>query len=68
MLREVKAEIAALVMNLTFARNLSLTMIIAIAGLWGLAELQSQNVLLNEHNFITHVSNSSSTRVIVEHK
>jgi hypothetical protein len=44
-LREVKAEIIELITNLTFVRNLSLTMMIAIASLYGLAELQSQRLL-----------------------
>ena len=34
-----------LITNLTFVRNLSLTMMIAIASLYGLAELQSQRLL-----------------------
>jgi hypothetical protein len=52
-LREVKAEIIKLITNLTFVRNLSLTMMIAIASLYGLAELQSQNAQLKLANFAT---------------
>jgi hypothetical protein len=52
-LREVKAEIIELITNLTFARNLSLTMMIAIASLYGLAELQSQNAQFKLANFAT---------------
>lgn len=53
MLHEVKAEIIALITNLTFVRNLSLTMMIAIASLYGLAELQSKNAQLKLTNFAT---------------
>jgi hypothetical protein len=53
MLREVKAEIIELITNFTFARNLSLTMIVAIASLYGLAELQSQTAQLNISHFTT---------------
>ncbi|MEL6579619.1 MAG: hypothetical protein AAFQ14_07705 [Cyanobacteria bacterium J06621_12] len=66
MWREVKAEIIELGSNLIFARNLSFTIIIAIAGLYGLAELQSQDTSLTQTNSITNLSNSSSTKIIVE--
>lgn len=66
MLREVKTEIVDLITNLTFARNLSLTMILAISCLWGLAELESQNTQLTSQTSITHLSNSSSTKVIMQ--
>ncbi|MEL6929749.1 MAG: hypothetical protein AAFO95_14060 [Cyanobacteria bacterium J06600_6] len=68
MLREVKVEIIELITNLTFARNLSLSMAVTIFSLCGLAELQSQKTLLTQQNSITHVSNSSSTKVIIECK
>ena len=66
MLREVKAEIRILATNLTFARNLSLSMVVTIFSLYGLAELQSQNISLTQQNSITNVSNSSSTKVIMD--
>jgi len=66
MLHEVKAEIIELLTNLTFARNLSLSMAIAILSLCGLAELQNQNTQLTQQNSITNVSNSSSTKVIID--
>ena len=66
MVREIKAEIIELITNLTFARNLSSSIIIAIFGICGLAELQSQNMLLTQQNSITNVSNSSSTKIIVD--
>jgi hypothetical protein len=53
MLREVKAEIIELITNLTFVRNLSLTMMITIASLYGLAELKSKNAQLKLANFAT---------------
>ena len=65
MLREVTAEIMKLVTNLTFARNLSLTTVVAIASLCGLAELQSQNIQLTQQTSITNISNSSSIKIIV---
>jgi len=64
MLRELKAEIVELITNLTFARNLSLSMVIAAFSLVGLAELQSQNTLLTQQNSITNVSNSSTKLII----
>ena len=67
MLREVKAEIRELATNLTFARNLSLTMVAIVLSLSGLAELQGQNTALTQRNSITNVSNSS-TKVIIDRK
>jgi hypothetical protein len=58
MLREVKVEIVELITNLAFARNLSLTMIMAIAILFGLAKLRNECPQLN-------ISNSASTKVII---
>jgi hypothetical protein len=58
MLREVKVEIVELITNLAFARNLSLTMMIAIAILLGLAKLRSECPQLN-------ISNSDSSKVII---
>lgn len=66
MWREVKTEIIELKSNLTFARNLSLTLMIAIASFYGLAELQSRDTSLTQNNLITNLSSSSSTKVIVE--
>jgi hypothetical protein len=58
MLREVKVEIVELITNLNFARNLSLTMMMAIAILFGLAKLRSECPQLN-------ISNSDSSKVII---
>jgi hypothetical protein len=58
MLREVKVEIVELITNLAFARNLSLTMIMALAILFGLAKLCNECPQLN-------ISNSASTKVII---
>ena len=66
MWREVKEEIVELVTNFTFARNLSLSIIVASYGLCGQAELQSQS-RLTQQNSITNVSNSS-TKVIINRK
>ncbi|MEL6494086.1 MAG: hypothetical protein AAFQ41_03055 [Cyanobacteria bacterium J06623_7] len=68
MLQEVKIELVKLGANLAFARNLTLTFATASLILCGLAELQSQSNLLTERNSITDMSNSSSTKVIVERK
>jgi len=58
MLREVKVEMVELITNLAFARNLSLTMIMEIAILFGLAKLRNECPKLN-------ISNSASTKVII---
>jgi hypothetical protein len=58
MLREVKVEIVELITNLNFARNLSLTMMMAIAILFGLAKLRSECPHLN-------ISNLDSSKVII---
>ena len=68
MLNEVRAEITTLLSNLAFTRNLSLTFIIAIVSLLGLAELASRNTQLTEQASITNISRSSTTKFIVEGK
>jgi hypothetical protein len=65
MLHEVKAEIMILIKNLIFARNLSLTLMIAIASLWGLAKLKSEAAQLTEQTPIVNISNTSATKVII---
>jgi hypothetical protein len=65
MFYELKAEIMALVKNLIFARNLSLTVIIAIAILGGLAKLKSEAAQLTEQTSILNISNASSTKIII---
>lgn len=65
MFYELKAEIMALVKNLIFARNLSLTVIMAIAILCGLAKLKSEASPLTEHTPILNISHASSTKVII---
>jgi hypothetical protein len=61
MLHEVKAEIAELLTNPAFARNLSLTIIIAIASLCRLGELQRQN----SHLHVAHSLSIKVTEVII---
>ena len=68
MLNEVRAEITTLLSNLAFTRNLSLTFIIVIVSLLGLAELASRNTQLTEQASITNISRSSTTKFIVEGK
>ena len=68
MLHEIKTEIVQLGCNFTFARNLSLTMVVVVFSLCGLADLQGQSDRLTEQNSITNMSNSSATKVIVERK
>jgi hypothetical protein len=53
-----------LIKNLIFARNLSLTVMIAIASLCGLAKLKSEAAQLTEHTPILNVSNASSGKII----
>ena len=66
MLHEVKGEIVELATNLTFARNLSLSVVAIVFGLYGLAELQSQDLLLTQQNSVTNISNSSSPKLIID--
>lgn len=68
MLNEVKAEIITLSSNTAFTKNLSLTFIVAIACLFGLAELESRNTQATEQASITNISRSSTTKFIVESK
>ena len=68
MLNEVRAEIITLSSNLAFTRNLSLTLIIVLAGLFGLAELESHNTKVSEQASITNISRSSTTKIIVGRK
>jgi hypothetical protein len=65
MFYELKTEIMALVKNLIFARNLSLTLIIAIAIVCGLAKLKGEASQLTEQTPILNISNASSTKVII---
>lgn len=64
MLSEIKAEIIQLASNTTFARNLTLTFIVAIAGLCSLAELQSQNTQAAAKAAIIFQPNSS--KIIID--
>jgi hypothetical protein len=66
MFSEVKAEIIALSGNLAFTRNLSLTFIMAIACLLGLAQLASYNTQTAQQASITNISRHSTTKFIVE--
>ena len=64
MFNEVKAEITELVHDMIFVRNLSVTLLAAIAISCGLAELQSQNSSLGGMAIADH-SNSSSMTIIM---
>ncbi|MEM8677569.1 MAG: hypothetical protein AAGF83_27475 [Cyanobacteria bacterium P01_G01_bin.67] len=66
MLSEVKAEIIKLIGNKTFSRNLSLTLLVAIAILSTLADLQSQKTQLAEQMSIISISRSNTMKIIVE--
>ncbi|MEM7759583.1 MAG: hypothetical protein AAF298_15870 [Cyanobacteria bacterium P01_A01_bin.40] len=66
MLSEVKAEIINLIGNKTFSRNLSLTLLVAIAILSTLADLQSQKTQLAEQMSIISISQSNTMKIIVE--
>ena len=68
MLSEVRTEIIELAGNKIFTRNLSLTLIIAIAALFSLADLQSHKTQLTEQTSITNMSHSSSIKIIVGRK
>lgn len=56
MLNEIKAEIIESIGNRTFLRNFSLSLIIAIASLLVLADLQSQSTKAVQHSSITTIS------------
>lgn len=68
MLSEVRTEIIELAGNKIFTRNLSLTLIVAIAALFSLADLQSHKTRLTEQTSITNLSQSSSIKIIVGRK
>ncbi len=68
MLSEVRAEIIKLASNKIFARNLSLTLIIAIASLLSLVNLQSQKIQVTEQTSITSISHPSSIKIIIGRK
>lgn len=65
MLSEVKAEITRLIGNRTFSRNLSLTLIMAIAILVTLADLHSQKTQIAEQTLIFSISRPNIMRIIV---
>ena len=67
MFNEVKAEISELVHDVVFVRNLSVTLLAAIAIFSGLAELQSQS-LISDRQSIVNISNSSSMNIVVKRK
>ncbi len=68
MLSDVRAEIIELAGNKIFARNLLLTLIVAIAIVLSLADLQSQKTQITEQTLITNMSDSSSIKIIMGHK
>lgn len=51
MFKEVTAEILELSRDLKFVRNLSLTAILAIACMFSLSDLQSQNTMIDNDQF-----------------
>jgi|GEM_PF-2379755 len=68
MLNEFRAEIIELAGNKIFVRNLSLAFLIAIAGLFTLADLQSQKTQVTEQTSINSISHSSSIKIIMGRK
>jgi len=68
MLQDVMAEILQLKKDSTFIRNLSVTFLFAIACLFSLSEMQSQKTETTQQVLITNVSNSASTKIIVDNK
>lgn len=67
MFNELTWQMLKLTRDSTFMRNLSLTFILAIACLFTLADLQSQNNKVSDKVTVTNVSNSN-TRFIVKSK
>ncbi|MEM8831700.1 MAG: hypothetical protein AAGE96_20420 [Cyanobacteria bacterium P01_G01_bin.19] len=65
MFKEVTSEIKELSQDLCFVRNLSLLFILAIAGLFSLADLQTQNTKLSEQAAFQDMS-QSVTKFMVE--
>lgn len=68
MLSGVRTEIIELTGNKIFTRNLLLTLIVAIAILLSLADLQSHKTQITEQTSIMNMSHSSSIKIIVGHK
>ena len=66
MLNEVTAEMFNLTKDLKFIRNLSLTLIIAIAGVFVLSDLK-QTTSVSEQSQITNMSHSQ-TKFVVRRK
>lgn len=67
MINELTMQMLKLTKDVTFMRNLSLTFILAIACLFSLSDLQSQNNKSSDRVRVTNISDST-TRLIVEHK
>ena len=63
MLNEIKAEIIQLTANRVFTRNLALVSLVAIAGLYSLADLQSRNLSATELGLRITVSYSTSGNI-----
>ena len=68
LLNQLTAEMIKLRQDLTFVRNLSLTGLLAIACLCCLSDLQRHNTGVTNRASITNISNSTSFKLIVEHK
>ena len=64
MLLEIRAEIAKLLIDLTFVRNLSCVFLIVFASCYGLFELQSQNENLGTRTSMVGISRSNQTKII----
>ena len=67
MLDEITAELYKLTKDVVFVRNLSLTVVIAIASLFALSDLQRHNTTSSQQATITDVS-YSETKFIVKRK
>lgn len=59
-IKEIKVEIDKLIQDATFVRNLSLTLIVAIASCCGLSELPSQNIAGNPEALIASIAYGNS--------
>ena len=68
MLNEIKAEIIQLTANRVFTRNLALVSLVAIAGLYSLADLQSKNLSAVELGLRNSFSYSTSGNMILKHR
>ena len=66
MWRAVITESIELRTNSTFVRNLFLSTILSIFGVYGLAELQNQTFVATQQTSIANISSSSSTKIAID--